>query len=72
MVGLGAFGAAALYHCALRGLRVCGLEAHPLGHSYGSSHGHTRIIRLAYHEVSQTPIPTLNPGPWTLGSSRES
>jgi sarcosine oxidase len=50
VVGLGGMGSAAAYHCARRGLRVLGIEQHPLGHAFGSSHGLTRIIRLAYFE----------------------
>jgi sarcosine oxidase len=43
-------GSAALYHLAGRGLRVLGLERFDLIHEHGSSHGLTRIIRLAYAE----------------------
>jgi sarcosine oxidase len=43
-------GSATLYHLARRGLRVLGLERYDLIHEYGSSHGLTRIIRLAYWE----------------------
>jgi len=43
-------GSASAHHLARRGTRVLGLEQyHPL-HDLGSSHGLTRIIRLAYHE----------------------
>ena len=48
--GLGAIGSAALHHLAGRGKRVLGLERHVPGHDRGSSHGHTRIIRLGYFE----------------------
>lgn len=50
VVGVGGMGSAAAYHLATRGLRVLALEQHHLGHNLGSSHGHTRIIRLAYFE----------------------
>jgi sarcosine oxidase len=50
VVGLGAMGSAAAYHLASRGRRVLGLDAHPAGHTLGSSHGETRIIRMAYWE----------------------
>ena len=50
MLGLGGMGSATLYHLARRGLRVLGLERYDLVHEYGSSHGLTRIIRLAYWE----------------------
>ena len=50
IVGLGAMGSAALYHLAARGLRVVGLERATPGHEGGSSHGESRIIRMAYFE----------------------
>lgn len=50
VVGLGGSGSAAAYHLARRGLRVLGLERFGMLHDRGSSHGHTRIIRLAYFE----------------------
>lgn len=43
-------GSATLFHLARRGLRVLGLERFDMVHEYGSSHGLTRIIRLAYWE----------------------
>jgi sarcosine oxidase len=48
--GLGVTGSAALRELALRGLRVLGIERFVPGHNRGSSHGATRIIRLAYFE----------------------
>jgi sarcosine oxidase len=50
VVGLGAMGSAAAYQLARRGKRVLGLEAFHPGHTLGSSHGETRIIRMAYFE----------------------
>jgi len=50
VVGLGGMGSATAYHLARRGRRVIGLEQFELLHRRGSSHGHSRIIRLAYHE----------------------
>ena len=50
VVGLGGMGSAALCHLAERGQRVLGLERFEPGHPHGSSHGLTRIIRLAYFE----------------------
>jgi sarcosine oxidase len=50
VVGVGGMGSATLFHLARRGLRVLGLERYDLVHEYGSSHGLTRIIRLAYWE----------------------
>ncbi|HET7203252.1 MAG TPA: N-methyl-L-tryptophan oxidase [Steroidobacteraceae bacterium] len=50
VVGVGAVGSAACHHLARRGRRVLGIEHFDIGHAHGSSHGVTRIIRLAYHE----------------------
>jgi len=50
VVGLGAFGSAALWRLAERGVRVVGIEQHALGHDRGSSHGQSRVIRTAYAE----------------------
>jgi sarcosine oxidase len=50
VVGVGGMGSAALYHLARRGKRVLGLERFDVPHEHGSSHGLTRIIRLAYFE----------------------
>jgi sarcosine oxidase len=50
VIGLGGMGSAAAYHLARRGRRVLGLEQFGPLHEQGSSHGLTRIIRLAYHE----------------------
>ena len=50
VVGVGGMGSAAAFHLAARGLRVLALERHALGHAFGSSHGLSRIIRLAYFE----------------------
>jgi sarcosine oxidase len=50
IVGLGAMGSAAAWHLARRGIRVVGLDRHSPPHSFGSTHGHSRIIREAYYE----------------------
>jgi monomeric sarcosine oxidase len=50
VIGVGGVGSAALYHLAARGAKVLGLDRFPAGHDRGSSHGQTRIIRLAYFE----------------------
>jgi sarcosine oxidase len=50
VAGLGAAGSAALYHAAKRSPSVLGIEQHTIAHSLGSSHGESRIIRLAYFE----------------------
>lgn len=53
VAGVGGMGSAACHHLAKRGQRVLGLERFDLGHAMGSSHGMSRIIRLAYFEGSQ-------------------
>jgi sarcosine oxidase len=50
VVGVGGMGSAALFELARRGRRVLGLERFSVPHDFGSSHGVTRIIRLAYYE----------------------
>jgi sarcosine oxidase len=50
VVGAGAMGSATIYHLASRGLKVLGLDQFEVPHVLGSSHGLTRIIRLAYFE----------------------
>jgi sarcosine oxidase len=50
VLGVGGMGSAAVYHLARRGWRVLGLERYDIPHAMGSSHGLTRIIRLAYYE----------------------
>lgn len=50
VIGVGGMGSAATYHLARRGKRVLGLERFDVPHTMGSSHGVTRIIRLAYYE----------------------
>jgi sarcosine oxidase len=50
VIGVGGMGSAAVYHLARRGVRVLGLEQFDIPNDLGSSHGLTRIIRLAYWE----------------------
>lgn len=50
VIGTGGVGSAALFHLAKRGCRVLGLDPFPHAHAFGSSHGHTRIIRQGYFE----------------------
>jgi sarcosine oxidase len=50
VAGVGGMGSAACWQLAKRGQRVLGLERFDIGHGNGSSHGMTRIIRLAYFE----------------------
>jgi sarcosine oxidase len=57
VVGLGAVGSAAIYHLAKQGLRVRGFDSYHPPHSNGSSHGETRITRLAIGEGAEyTPL----------------
>ena len=50
VIGLGGMGGATAYRLARRGVKVLGLEQFDIPHDRGSSHGITRIIRLAYWE----------------------
>lgn len=53
VAGVGGMGSATCWQLARRGQRVLGLERFDIGHAMGSSHGMTRIIRLAYFEGPQ-------------------
>lgn len=50
VLGVGGMGSAACHSLARRGMKVLGLEQYALGHGLGSSHGDTRLIRMAYFE----------------------
>jgi sarcosine oxidase len=50
VIGLGAMGSAALYQLAKAGQRVLGIDQFAPPHRLGSSHGETRITRLACGE----------------------
>jgi sarcosine oxidase len=50
IVGLGAMGSAAAHHLAKRNVKVLGLDQFSIPHDRGSSHGHSRMIRMAYYE----------------------
>jgi sarcosine oxidase len=57
VVGLGAMGAAAIHQLARRGARVLGVDRFAPPHGLGSTHGDTRISRLAIGEGAHyTPI----------------
>lgn len=57
VVGLGAVGSAAAYQLAQRGARVLGIDRYAPPHAFGSSHGDTRITRLAIGEGAHyTPL----------------
>src|SRR3954469_22624178 len=52
VIGVGGMGSAAVYPLARRNVSVLGLEQFDIPHEFGSSHGISRIIRLAYAEGS--------------------
>lgn len=56
VVGLGAMGSAALYHLARQGVAPVGIEQFEIGHSLGSSHGHSRAFRTLYQEAVYTRL----------------
>jgi sarcosine oxidase len=57
VLGLGATGSAAIHQLARRGNRVLGIDRHSPPHQLGSTHGDTRITRLAIGEGAQyTPL----------------
>lgn len=66
LVGLGAFGSAALWRLAQRGVKVVGIERQGIGHPFGSSHGSTRLFRVACMEhPGLTPIARKSLELWT-------
>lgn len=50
VIGLGAVGSAALYQLAKNGVNVLGIDRYDPPHIWGSSHGETRITRIAVGE----------------------
>ncbi|MEP7021325.1 MAG: N-methyl-L-tryptophan oxidase [Pseudonocardiales bacterium] len=50
VLGLGGMGSSAARHLARRGASVLGLEQFTPAHALGSSHGDSRIVRMAYFE----------------------
>lgn len=50
VLGLGANGSSALYNLSKTNKSVWGIDRFTPPHSFGSSHGESRIIRQAYHE----------------------
>lgn len=50
VAGLGAIGSAATYQLARAGVRVLGLDRYEPPHAFGSTHGDTRITRVAVGE----------------------
>jgi sarcosine oxidase len=57
VLGLGAMGSAAIYQLARSGQRALGIDRHSPPHAYGSTHGDTRVTRLAIGEGEHyTPL----------------
>src|SRR6266404_472072 len=57
VLGLGAMGSAATFQLAKRGRKVLGIDQFTPPHAFGSSHGETRITRLAIGEGEHyTPL----------------
>jgi len=50
VIGIGAMGSSACHHLARKGARVLGLEQFDIPNALGSTHGSSRMIRLAYYE----------------------
>lgn len=50
IIGLGAMGSATAYHLAKCGMSVIGFDQFRPPDDFGSSHGHSRVIREAYFE----------------------
>lgn len=58
IVGAGAAGSSTAWHLARRGREVVLLERFDRGHAWGSSHGATRIFRVAYREPLYSRLAT--------------
>ncbi len=57
VIGLGGLGSAALYWLSRRtGQSVLGIEQFRLGHDYGGSQDHSRIIRLSYDDPAYAAL----------------
>src|SRR5512135_3247414 len=57
VLGLGAMGSAVAYHLAKKGARVLGLDRFSPPHTLGSTHGDSRVTRLAIGEGEHyTPL----------------
>ena len=56
VIGAGGMGSASAYHLAKSGANVLVLEQFQRGHTFGSSHGETRIIRFFYDKPFYTEL----------------
>lgn len=64
VIGAGAYGSAAAFHAARRGLSVLLLEQFEINHGRGSSYGHSRIIRYAYDHPVYVELAKAAYGEW--------
>src|ERR1700754_2873188 len=65
VLGLGACGAATAYQLAKRGARVLGIDQFTPPHPLGSTHGDTRVTRLAIGEAAHyTPLAVRSHAIW--------
>jgi sarcosine oxidase len=55
VVGLGVMGASVLWGLAREGVRAVGIDALPLGHTAGGSHGGSRLLRRLHWEGPHYP-----------------
>ncbi|CAJ0944928.1 unnamed protein product, partial [Mesorhabditis belari] len=56
VVGAGIVGSCTAYHCRKLGLKTLQLEQYNLGHWHGSSHGMSRITRMAHTHAPYIPV----------------
>lgn len=67
VIGLGAWGSAALYHLARNGYRALGIDRFDPPHDRGSHHGNGRVIRMASPESPlYTPLMERSYALWAL------
>ena len=64
VIGAGGMGSATAYHLAKSGADVLVLEQFQRGHTFGSSHGATRIIRFFYDKPFYTELMKTAYGEW--------
>ena len=65
VLGLGACGAATAYQLARRGAKVLGIDQFSPPHAFGSTHGDTRVTRLAIGEGAHyTPLAVRSHAIW--------
>jgi sarcosine oxidase len=65
VVGAGVMGAATAYHAARAGSSVVLVERRSLGHAHGSSHGSSRVLRLAYPDPTLVELARESLDEWT-------